>query len=48
MSDKIDANLVGLAIAEEQSLKELPAAPKWYLREPNSFDEFGGDRKSVV
>lgn len=48
MADKIDANVVGLAIAEEQQLKVLPADPKWYLREPNTFDEMGGELTTVA
>lgn len=48
MADKIDANVVGFAIAEEQQLKTLPASPKWYVREPNSFDEMGGELTTVA
>lgn len=48
MSDKIDANVVGFAMAEEASPKVLPASPKWYLREPNSFDDMGGDLTMVA
>jgi len=43
MADKIDANLVGFAIAEEASAKVLSATPVFYTREPNSFDDFGGN-----
>lgn len=43
MADKIDANLVGFAMAEELSAKVLSATPRFYTREPNSFDDFGGN-----
>jgi hypothetical protein len=48
MADKIDANVVGFAMAEEVSPKVLPANPRWYLREPNSFDDLGGDLTMVA
>lgn len=48
--DKIDANITGLAITEETSAKVLPAAAAqvWYQREPNSFDNFGGEISTVA
>ena len=46
--EKIDANVVGFAITEESSAKQLPANPIWRTREPNSFDDLGGDYTLVA
>ncbi|MCW2763978.1 MAG: hypothetical protein JWR85_4179 [Marmoricola sp.] len=46
--NKVDSNITGLAIAEEQSLKVLPATPVWYGMEPNSYSDLGGDLSMVA
>lgn len=46
--NKIDSNVTGLAIAEEECLKELPVTPKWFEFEPNSYSDFGGEVSNVM
>lgn len=41
--DKQDANQVGLFVAREDSNGVLPANPVFREREPNSFNDFGGE-----
>lgn len=48
MSDKIDSNITGLRFAEETSIKVVDPAAKWYLLEPNSYSDFGGQITTVA
>lgn len=43
VAEKQDANLVGFFKARETSLGVLPTNPIWQTREPNSFDDLGGE-----
>lgn len=48
MKDKQDANLVGFYKTREVDLGVTPAEADWRTREPNSFDDFGGDYTKVA
>lgn len=48
MLDKQDANLVGFYKTRETVLGTAPATAAWQTREPNSFDDFGGDYTMVA
>lgn len=48
MLDKQDANLVGFFKTREVTLGQTPANATWQTREPNSFDDFGGDYTKVA
>lgn len=45
---KIESNATGLRVAEEDSLGVLPNTPVWYPLEPNSYDKFGAEIKTVA
>lgn len=47
-AEKQDANLVGFFKSREQTLGVLPANPAWQTREPNSFDDLGGEYTKVA
>lgn len=47
-ADKQDANLVGFYKIREATLGQTPATGTWQTREPNSFDDFGGEYTKVA
>lgn len=48
MDEKQDSNNVGLFVARETTNRVLADPAAFDTREPNSFDDFGGDYKSVA
>lgn len=48
MGNVVDANSSALFIAEEESYKVLPATPIWYEQEVDSYNDFGGEIKTVA
>lgn len=45
---KIDSNATGLRYTREESVGVLPADPVWKTVEPNSYDDFGAEIKTVA
>lgn len=48
MSSTVDSNITGLRYAEEASIKTLPGSPVWYPLEPNGYNDFGGQLKTMA
>lgn len=48
MVNKVDSNSTGLSYAEEASIGVLPGTPIWYPLEPNGYNDFGGQLKTVA
>lgn len=48
MLDKQDANLVGFYKTREATIGQTPDEAEWQTREPNSFDDFGGEYTKVA
>jgi hypothetical protein len=45
---KVDSNVTSTSFAEEESIGVLPGSPIWYELEPNEFDSFGAEIKTVA
>lgn len=48
MANKIDSNITGLRFAEETSPKVVSGSANWYLLEPNTYSDFGGQIATVA